>query len=76
LSELAKYKFLGYAYFILAFCMIGLSIAGFVQGLKIQFAGETIAAFLFYFSTPIIIFVSYFYFKKARQKLHVVDISS
>ena len=72
MDNLMPYKFWSAVYFIIAFCLIGFAIVSLVQGLTSQFEGEMPAAFVFYFITPFLVFISYLAYMKAHIKLRVV----
>jgi len=72
MDNLTPYKVWAAVYFIIAFCLIGFAIVSLVQGLTNQFEGKMPAAFVFYFITPFLVFISYLSYLKAHMKLRVV----
>jgi len=70
-----SYKISVAVHFIITFFLVGFGIVSLVHGIKMQFFGDTITGFLFYFSTPLLIFVSFLTYKKAHYKLKVLALA-
>lgn len=70
-----EYNVLAAVYFIITFTLVGFAMVAVVQGIKLQFGGETITGFLFYFAAPLLIFVSYLSYQKAHYKLGVIALA-
>lgn len=70
-----EYNFLALVYFLITFILIGFAMVAVVQGIKLQFGGETFIGFLFYFAAPLLIFVSYLAYQKAHYKLRVIALA-
>ncbi len=74
-KEVMHYRLLGAAYFVLTFFLVGFAIVFFVQGISIQLLGKTELAFILYFMGPILVFLSYSSFTKAREKMRIVEMT-
>jgi hypothetical protein len=71
-SAKTEYKLSAIIYFMIAFVLVGFAIVSLVQGVKTQFAGDTLFGFALYIATPLLVFVSYLSYQKAHYKLHVL----
>ena len=75
-SEKFKYKVSIAIHFIFTFLLVSFAIVSLVQGIKLQFLeGSTLFGFLFYFATPVMVFVSYLTYRRAHYKLDVIAMS-
>ncbi len=74
-KEVMHYWLWGGAYFVLTFFLVGFAIVFFVQGISIQLSGKTELAFILYFMGPILIFLSYSSFMKAKEKMHILEMT-
>jgi hypothetical protein len=74
-SDKIEYNALAALYFLITFVLVGFAIVSLVNGIKLQFAGETLLGFLFYFAAPLLIFVSYLTYQKAHYKLRVIALA-
>ena len=75
ITDKIEYKSLAALYFIITFTFVGFAIVSLVNGIKVQFEGDTLLGFLFYFSAPLLIFVSYLTYQKAHYKLRVIALA-
>ncbi len=75
LGTKTEYKISSVVHFLITFTLVGFAIVSLVQGIKVQFGGDTALGFMFYFATPLIIFVSYLAYKKAHYKLKVLALA-
>ncbi len=71
-----EYKFSAIFHFVMTFTLVGFAIVSLVNGIKLQFEGETIMGFLFYIATPLLVFVSYLTYQKAHYKLRVLAMAT
>lgn len=74
-KDTLEYNFLAAAYFVITFTLIGFAMVAVVQGIKLQFSGETLPGFLFYFAAPLMVFASYLSYQKAHYKLNVIALA-
>jgi len=70
-----EYKLSAAFHFILTFSLVGFAIVSLVQGVKMQFAGDTLMGFALYFTAPLLVFVSYLTYTKAHYKLRVLALA-
>ena len=74
-GQKTEYKFSAIAHFVITFVIIGFAIVSLVHGIKVQFSGNTLLGFLFYFVAPLLVFISYLTYKKAHYKLRVLALA-
>ena len=75
LGEKASYKASAFLYFSVTFTIIGFAIVSLVQGIRMQFSGNTPFALALYISAPLLVFASYMSFQKAYYKLRVLSMA-
>ena len=75
MGEKISYKFSIALHFVLTFLLVSFSIVALVQGIRMQFAGETALGLAFYFTMPLLVFVSYLAYRKAHYQLGVLAMS-
>jgi len=75
INDKLEYNASAALYFLITFTLVGFAIVALVNGIKVQFDGDTMLGFLFYFSAPLLIFVSYLTYQKAHYKLRVIALA-
>ncbi len=76
LGAKTEYKISAILHFVITFSLVGFAIVSLVRGIQVQFAGDTVIGFMFYFAAPLMVFVSYLTYKKAHYKLKVLAMAS
>ncbi len=71
-DQKAGYKLSALIHFLATFLLVSFSIIALVQGIKLQFSGDTYFAITLYFATPLMVYVSFLSFQKAHYKLRVL----
>jgi hypothetical protein len=71
-DQKAGYKLSALAHFLVTFLLVSFSIISLVQGIKLQFAGDTYFAITLYFATPLMVYISFLSFQKAHYKLRIL----
>ena len=75
LNDKIEYNAMAAMHFIITFTLVGFAIVALVNGIKVQFDGNILLGFLFYFAAPLLIFVSYLTYQKAHYKLRVISLA-